>query len=748
MCTQVYIKNQIKYYKKLYSNTKTLQKLPTRWLSHLKYTLMDNMFNLPSMLGIFIASIQYCTWGKMVNILVSLLNIALCFLMTEIAMINDRKIIHQGESAYYDIRLDDVIFTHISMNNLKIGMIIILKPHQFVPVPRASLQSKTALFNVQANNGEQNTYCEYHQDNILTSDLINIGEQDCDIKILQCHESSNEKVNQSLNAFNMNIITTQTYVSFFMCILTFCIIQGAKWQLNVFVSFQGIVDLSLELLSNLILFNYLIPQMKTLPVAVIRMLVMLIYSNNLGVKEVNSDEIEQQSFLDLESTNKQIILVSDKTGTLTKNELSIEQHMIHDSSRINLLLSINSGFQLPSNREIYANCPEEREIARLYRDEYKITLKPFNGDDPKGNYTSSEFNALHYGRHSYHVDFQGPKYYHVIQFQSEQLANICYQDWKPKSAKRSLMVCYRQVKDGNFEASLAFYIHCIKTGLFMQDLHILAEFYFSDPLREGSLQGFQKLQEKENVSFVMCTGDSLTTAAFIGEQLGMKNVQLYDKIQDVDTFTMSKNSIAAKISSSDKALLIKKLKKDHPQSIILMFGDQKNDESAIKEASFSFVQSEGCLECQIAAKCKVKDLMGVYQYLYHIRRLRIYGQYWILNQFHLFNCTLSAMSLVAVCHLQFNKRGVLYIDPWEPKLTIALTNIMAFVLIALSFQPKLNHSEITNYSNMVGFKNIMSSTLKTFSLTIVLAFLLNWFETQTQFANLFMVFILSILNVN
>jgi len=211
------------------------------------------------------------------------------------------------------------------------------------------------------------------------------------------------------------------------------------------------------------------------------------------------------------------------------------------------------------------------------------------------------------------------------------------------------------------------------------------------------------------VRFAICTGDSLLTAKHISEQLGMpRDCPCFDSIPKDLLQIQGRNLVFAKFGAYEKSLLIKQWREQFPNSLVMMFGDQKNDEMALQSSQYGFVQEDGCFDSKIAAKSVVKDLTGVYWYLFLIRRLRLFGQFWLVNQFHIFNTIMSAVCLMGLHIQHFSKKGVLYMDPWNPLSSLVLTNVTAFFLIILSY-----YSSFYSRPSQLNFEGYMIHLPKT-----------------------------------
>lgn len=695
------------WYRRRYTNLLPLKTSYTRWLAHAQFTVLPNLWTLASVLGWFVSSIQYFLLGRRVNFIVSVLNLLLNGVLTEISFYHDKQSLNAGQRRLRITRAGKHYRTAVCQ--LRVGDVFRVEQLEAIPVSRACLLSHTPrVFNVQASNGESDTYQTVQPLAHLQGGWICLSSQGCSIRVEQTYAVRRHP--QTADTLTTTIIATQTLCTVLLGALLFLLLQVGKMGTSIEMNHLSLLSVLCDLISALVLFNFLLPHMKTLPTTLLRTVALQWYAQRQHVRWVSSDVMERihQPYADTECWPGPVVVVSDKTGSLTCNALRVE-HMVcasgvEDPHRY--VVAMNSAFLgAPGQTRLYANSPEEREIASYMTaqgyvrafsncpveyDTWQVRTIELRRHFPMEVHVyAKEYQTGLGGRHALWRDKECT--YAIVQFQSEQLAQVIDSDevWIPQRPSRSLMIAgYRfpsaTVTITDFEQEwIPHYVHALRNKHRINRLYRVAEFYFDDPLRPHTLDAYRLLTEQPNVSFVMCTGDSLTTAQYIAEQLGMHEFALHDHLHPdaLHTHIVGQHAVYAKFSAQDKARLIDSLQLQLPDALIVMYGDQKNDEAALTKCDYGFVQTEGAIDCQIASKCRVDNLMGVYAYLFRFRRLRLQGQYWLMNQFHLFNCMLTAISLVGLHATGFPQREFLYLDPWNPWLSLILTNVIALLLI-------------------------------------------------------------------
>ncbi|TFF89895.1 MAG: cation-translocating P-type ATPase [Promethearchaeota archaeon] len=119
-----------------------------------------------------------------------------------------------------------------------------------------------------------------------------------------------------------------------------------------------------------------------------------------------------------------------------------------------------------------------------------------------------------------------------------------------------------------------------------QDLTFLGFVSIIDPPREGVKEAIQECKSA-NIKISIITGDHPSTAKTIASEVGIYEpndlVIKGNEIKEIDEINFDKISVFARVEPSDKEIIVKRYQKD--QKIVAMTGDGVNDSLALKLAN-------------------------------------------------------------------------------------------------------------------------------------------------------------------
>ncbi|WP_125708428.1 HAD-IC family P-type ATPase [Companilactobacillus zhongbaensis] len=310
------------------------------------------------------------------------------------------------------------------------------------------------------------------------------------------------------------------------------------------------------------------------------------------------------------------VIATDKTGTLTKNEMTVTDlifadktyqvsgtgyepvgEITQDGQKVDLDrqldLFVQAGYYAndtvlthEDNKWNINGEPTDGAFLSLYnkvypvgtKDHYqKVDILPFDSDyrymgqlvkkdDQQTLFVKGSPDKLFAMFKTLDESFDIPKWTQTVEDYSRQ-------------GKRVIAVGYREV-DGNVDDVTH---DLIKTGL-----HFLGLAAIIDPPREEVIQALKEIRSA-SVEVKMITGDSAATATAIGEKLGLANEihaitgPEWDQLSDEDkVLAANRNQVFARTTPGNKIEIIKALQQDN--KVTAMTGDGVNDAPALKRA--------------------------------------------------------------------------------------------------------------------------------------------------------------------
>jgi Ca2+-transporting ATPase len=346
----------------------------------------------------------------------------------------------------------------------------------------------------------------------------------------------------------------------------------------------------------------------------------------LGARELAKRNAVIRKLASAETLGATTVICSDKTGTLTKGEMTVRKIYVDDK----MVDVTGVGYQ-PTGEFLNKGAhikPEENEaLSLLLRAGSLCTNANYDGENVIGDTTEGALivMAAKAGMTKKNLEKQYPRV-HEIPFTSERKRMttvhktpegklVAYIKGAPEiilersthiqkdgkaeklstkerrgtletnenmasDALRVLGLAYRQLSDG---ASLN-----TDEDLVENDLVFVGLIGMIDPPREEAKEANQKCQEA-GIKTVMITGDHKLTAVAIAKELGMLKSEMVltgselDNIADGDFEKMAEDiTVYARVSPEHKLRIVKALKKNG--HIVAMTGDGVNDAPALKQS--------------------------------------------------------------------------------------------------------------------------------------------------------------------
>jgi magnesium-transporting ATPase (P-type) len=406
------------------------------------------------------------------------------------------------------------------------------------------------------------------------------------------------------------------------------------------------------------------------------------------------------------------VILSDKTGTLTKGEFTVEKYHIN-SKYINLCVGHINGMEF--NSEYTSHSPETTEMLYFLNKKYNvkvgsqqswtneiqyITYMQDNEEYKLTRYANILYQAENLGSHS--LSKIGNQSYHVFMGNKALLSSRLGYTEQVTSTKRGMLIGF--IKLNNLDE------YALSLEKFRNPQHqiksyeIIAEFHFDDSFRECGSQntyfGLNKLKDS-GYPFYMITGDSCSTAGAIGQTLGI-NQMVIDGAEFVSKTMREQNEIICNLLDKKSGIFantraiykeqIVKLFKAQNKYVVFL-GDQENDLFALQAADLAVVQSAGNSKCK-----NVANLVGevpteiANEYLTTYRNLGIYGKAWFYKELIRFNYLTAIIWLIGIINLRFERTNLLFTDPWGAFLSLIMST--SITLLCMYRSIRKSHKKI------------------------------------------------------
>lgn len=337
-----------------------------------------------------------------------------------------------------------------------------------------------------------------------------------------------------------------------------------------FTSFRYGMDWSLMFSASIALIVAMIPE--GLP-AVLTMIL------SMGVKEMADENAIIKGMPAVETLGSMTVICSDKTGTLTKNEMTVQEVVTEKPTLVKEIMNNCQDLKTKDEQKIEEIHGNPTELALLkYVDEENQQLKPVLGKIPFSS--SYKYMAtLHAVDDEYVIFIKGAP---EVLLEKAALENTEKSKWE----KRGLALASRGQRVLGFgykKVSSAELTHDALHGLTFAGLAGII-----DPPKESAIRAVAQAQQA-GISVKMITGDHKATAQAISEQIGLKHTAKLLEGADIDG--MSDEELAEAVGHVDvfarttpdhKLRIVTALQKN--EEVVGMTGDGVNDAPALKQA--------------------------------------------------------------------------------------------------------------------------------------------------------------------
>lgn len=390
---------------------------------------------------------------------------------------------------------------------------------------------------------------------VATGDSTEIGKIN---QALQSVQQQTTPLVRKMNQLNRQIFRGITFLIIFLLFFT-TFRYGMDWQ----VMFSAMIALVVAMIP------------EGLP-AVLTMIL------SMGVKEMTNENAIIKSMPSVETLGAMTVICSDKTGTLTKNEMTVVNVATEREAQI---------------LEIMNNCQE-----------LKLNDSQ-NADDLQGNPT--ELALLHYvEKNALSAKLQKKKskipfsssYKYMATLHEGDAQNIVYLKGAPEVLMSMSSLSSEQLKKWQTTASefaqqgqsvLGFAIKKIDkiqelNHDILENLEFIGLAGIIDPPKESAIQAVKECQQA-GIAVKMITGDHKDTAKAIGKEIGLKHYDQVligieiDQLDDQELAEQVKQvDIFARTTPEHKLRIVTALQTNG--EVVGMTGDGVNDAPALKKA--------------------------------------------------------------------------------------------------------------------------------------------------------------------
>ncbi|MFP1648762.1 HAD-IC family P-type ATPase [Enterococcus mundtii] len=301
---------------------------------------------------------------------------------------------------------------------------------------------------------------------------------------------------------------------------------------------------------------------------------------SLGVNEMAQEQAIIKGLPSVETLGSMTVICSDKTGTLTKNEMTVVETMTEDETRLLEIMKNCQEVQTKDDQVVETLSGNPTELALLrYTAEQNLPLKTALAKLPFSS--SYKYMATLHEEQDHAVVFvKGAPEVLLSKSslsQSEQQQWINQASQLAKKGQRVLGFAYKQLP---IEQEL--------DHAQLQQLTFVGIAGIIDPPKESAIQAVRECQQA-GISVKMITGDHKDTAQAIADQIGLKHTS--NVLGGIDIDRLSDQDLAKKVSKVDvfarttpehKLRIVEALQKNG--EIVGMTGDGVNDAPALKRA--------------------------------------------------------------------------------------------------------------------------------------------------------------------
>ncbi|EOH72541.1 HAD-IC family P-type ATPase [Enterococcus malodoratus] len=337
-----------------------------------------------------------------------------------------------------------------------------------------------------------------------------------------------------------------------------------------FTSFRYGMDWSLMFSASIALIVAMIPE--GLP-AVLTMIL------SMGVKEMADENAIIKGMPAVETLGSMTVICSDKTGTLTKNEMTVQEVVTEELPLVKEIMNNCQELKTKDDQKIEEIHGNPTELALLnYVAEEEQQLKPVLAKIPFSS--SYKYMATMHAEGEDQIIFV--KGAPEVLLEKADATNEEKARWEQRGLELASKG-QRVLGFGYKKVSATELTHELLSGLTFAGLAGII-----DPPKESAVRAVEQAQQA-GISVKMITGDHKATAQAISKQIGLKHTSKILEGADIDSMSdeelvevVGKVDVYARTTPDHKLRIVTALQKK--EEIVGMTGDGVNDAPALKQA--------------------------------------------------------------------------------------------------------------------------------------------------------------------
>ena len=373
------------------------------------------------------------------------------------------------------------------------------------------------------------------------------------------------------------------------------------------------------------------------------MMITLVLSSNM--KRMLKSNVLVRRLVGIETAGSINVLLTDKTGTLTKGKLEVNEIISADNihykntkmlkqnkkyyEEIYHSLYYNNDSKRNELGEVFGGNGTDRACLKFIEEDKSINRRiidkvPF---DSKEKYSSTTLdNNITYIKGAIEKLLPNINYYlnrygeEKILLNRKSLSNIA--DGLTKKGIRVLALCYT------------------KNNKSLENLVFVGLVAIKDELREEAKEGVNLIRSA-GINMIMITGDAKETASLDKEDLVLTSEEL-SKLSDEEIKKIAGNlKVVARALPTDKSRLVKIL--EEMDLVVGMTGDGVNDAPALKKANVGFAMGSGTEVAKEAADIVILD-----DNILSISKAILYGRtiFKSIRKFIIYQLTVNMCALI------------------------------------------------------------------------------------------------------
>ncbi len=348
------------------------------------------------------------------------------------------------------------------------------------------------------------------------------------------------------------------------------------------------------------------------------MMITLVLSSNM--KKMLKDNVLVRKLVGIETAGSLNVLLTDKTGTLTKGKLQVSEFISGSlksyknfqeiskekfENKIYEAIYYNNESMWTSDNEIIGGNTTDRALLKFIpkrNESYQVIQKlPF---DSQNKYAITKIN------NEDNVIF--------IKGAAEKLLLHCNQYLSEENKERTLINrrdIELKIKNLTAQGIRVLVLAYTHKNIFKEELSnlvLLGIIAIKDELRDEAKEGID-LINKAGISTIMITGDHKDTASSIAKEVGildkddlvLTSEELNKKSDEEVKAILPKLKVVARALPQDKSRLVRLL--EEMDLVVGMTGDGVNDAPALKKANVGFAMGSGTEVCKEASDIVILD---------------------------------------------------------------------------------------------------------------------------------------------